>query len=149
MQKNDGFTLIELIVTIAVLSILAGIAIPSYAGYVQRAKDAQVLVELDYILTAVHSANAEGDAISRVEVVSDGQNIIVSSLSEIEGIHYDINKRFSELYGCPIENNSVGIIKTSVPIIDLSDSSFENGAVWYAYDGDTYDTGWHPLNSTK
>ena len=32
MQKNKGFTLIELMVTIAVLAILAGIAAPSFGN---------------------------------------------------------------------------------------------------------------------
>lgn len=35
---NSGFTLIELMVTIAIISILAGIAIAAYNGYVREAK---------------------------------------------------------------------------------------------------------------
>ena len=145
MRKQSGFTLIELITVIAVLAVLAGVALPSYSGYVRRAKDARVLVELDYILTTIHVANAEGDAISTVEVLSDGQCIKVYTVSQSEGIHSDFNKRFSELYGCSIENNSIGIIKMSTSIVDLSDSSVEGGAVWYADDGADHDSGWHPL----
>jgi type IV pilus assembly protein PilE len=37
----QGFTLIELMVTVAVIGILASIAYPSYTGYVERARRAE------------------------------------------------------------------------------------------------------------
>ncbi len=37
MRKPAGFTLVELVITVAVLGILAAIALPSYQSYVKRA----------------------------------------------------------------------------------------------------------------
>jgi type IV pilus assembly protein PilE len=38
MRPNSGFTLIEVMVTVAIVAILAAIAVPSYNEYVQRAR---------------------------------------------------------------------------------------------------------------
>jgi type IV pilus assembly protein PilE len=37
-QRSRGFTLIEVMVTVAIIAILAGVALPSYSAYVQRSK---------------------------------------------------------------------------------------------------------------
>jgi len=41
MQRNAGFTLIEMLITVAVLSILAAIAYPSYQDQVRKSRRAE------------------------------------------------------------------------------------------------------------
>jgi len=43
MKNKSGYTLVELMVTVAILGILAGIAVPQYGDYVRRAKITEAL----------------------------------------------------------------------------------------------------------
>nr|WP_315478276.1 type IV pilin protein [uncultured Rhodoferax sp.] len=45
-QKSLGFTLIELMIVVAIIALLASIALPSYSSYVARSKRAEVRAEI-------------------------------------------------------------------------------------------------------
>ena len=38
MKKNSAFTLIELLIVVAIIGILAGVGIPMYNGYIEECK---------------------------------------------------------------------------------------------------------------
>jgi type IV pilus assembly protein PilE len=48
-----GFTLIELMITVAVIAILAGVALPSYMDYVKRGKVSESFNQLTASATAI------------------------------------------------------------------------------------------------
>ncbi|WP_293548440.1 type II secretion system protein [Phascolarctobacterium sp.] len=52
MRAKKGFTLIELVVVIAILGILAGIAIPRFMDSVETARGAKLLADLRSIESA-------------------------------------------------------------------------------------------------
>lgn len=60
MRKAHGFTLIELMIVVAIIGILAAIAIPQYQTYVAKSQVSRVMYEASSLKSMVESCVLEG-----------------------------------------------------------------------------------------
>ncbi len=60
-RKEQGFTLIELMIVVAIVGILAAIAIPNFVGMQKRAKTTEAKSNLGQIWTLQEAYRAEND----------------------------------------------------------------------------------------
>ncbi|HDG98711.1 MAG TPA: pilin [Desulfobacterales bacterium] len=59
VKKRKGFTLIELMIVVAIIGILAAIAIPAYMDYTVKAKVSEVMHQFDALATALSEYHSD------------------------------------------------------------------------------------------
>jgi len=65
-QKAKGFTLIELMLVVAIVSLLAAIAIPKFAGLILKAKEASVKAKLGTLRSSFRLYYADNEGLNPV-----------------------------------------------------------------------------------
>ena len=62
-RGQHGFTIIELMFAVTIVGALAGLAIPNYLGYLDKARLARCIAEIRYIERAIDSYEAANEAL--------------------------------------------------------------------------------------
>lgn len=68
--NQKGFTLIELMIVVAIIGVLAAIAYPSYQGYIERTNRADMMAEMQQIASRVESNKINYKRYDRVPLSS-------------------------------------------------------------------------------
>ena len=59
MKNKKGFTLVELIVVLAILAVLAGLLVPALTGYIDKAKKSKYMLDAKQCMTAFQAELVE------------------------------------------------------------------------------------------
>ncbi|MEE2729200.1 MAG: pilin [Pseudomonadota bacterium] len=62
-RRIGGFTLIELMIVVAIIGVLAAVAIPQYQNYVMRSQVSRVMSESGALKSAIEHCIAEGKVV--------------------------------------------------------------------------------------
>ena len=108
-SKKNGFTLVELIVVLTILTILAALLIPALTGYIEKAKKDKVIAETRMLHKAVQTITSELYAGSTqwkassgaVTLASSSGNSVSAFFSALAGVNlkdcYDETVKLSEV----------------------------------------------------
>ena len=98
-KKDDGFTLVELIVVLVILAILAAILIPALLGYIDRARTKQDMLNARNCMTAAQAElsylYADSTPTGTKTVLSD-TNDIGNNNSDVEAANSAFAKKVFE-----------------------------------------------------
>lgn len=131
-QMQKGFTLIELMIVVAIIGILAAVALPAYQDYTVRAKVSEVVLAASAGKTPIAEWFQVKGALPTAGslVITDQTTKYVSSVSQADGV---------------ITATAAGDTKITGSTIELTPTDAGNGILNWACSG-TIDAKYRPAS---
>lgn len=90
---NKGFSLVELIVVIAIMAILVGVAVPVYTSYITKAKQASDIQAIDNLEHACKIVGIEYN----INIVFTESSDKTSVTATLDDEHSDVEDAYAQL----------------------------------------------------
>ena len=137
-KDNKGFTLVELIVVIVILAILAAILVPALLGYIDRAKQQQIVLNAKSALTAAQAEMSNQYARGKAPDDVNKQSILETA---------DIPDCTALVIGCKEAYNAS---KVKHDMYTINYVSYTEGGKTIVFDGTSWDaSNSQPTGSTS
>lgn len=129
MQK--GFTLIELMIVVAIIGILAAIAIPSYQNYIKKARFTEVVSSTAPIKLAVEECVTDGTcvsggAISGITAASNGFPSMPTASGNLSSMAVDTNGKITATGAASVDSKKIIL----VPTVAATGAGGSNHVTW-------------------
>lgn len=82
-KNNKGFSLIELIIAIAILIILTGMLAPQFMKYIEKSREAKDVQAMDTVYSSVQAALANEAAYDEMVKLTDGDKLYCGTLDDV------------------------------------------------------------------
>ena len=105
MNAQKGFTLIELMIVVAIIGILAAIAIPQYQNYITKSQVSRVMAETGNYKTAVE------DCVNSGKITGSAAGDCTAA---------DLGLTASNLLGSAVGGDTVEGAKAATPKVDIA-----------------------------
>ena len=118
MRKNNrkGFTIVELVIVIAVIAILAGVLIPTFGGIIEKANISKAQQEASNLYKEVYALDMSDGKLDG----NDGENAV-----DIEGKNFDYSVSDDGVvsFSCEVDEYTVEFDGTDWTVEETEESS--------------------------
>ena len=138
MKNNKGFSLVELIIVIAIMAVLVGVLAPTYLQYVEKSKKSNAVSTVDSVINALEIAaidpEVNGEGWTTLTVVID--NSAAMTVTQAGGTT-KMADAFKEIAGTDVKFKSA---KWGGPVTIIATNG-TNGKISLAYGAESNTTG--------
>jgi len=136
-KKSQGFTLIELMIVVAIIGILSAIAIPAYTGYIAQSKVSSILMNQGYairlIKDEVGKIAAGGQCVNILNQLNLGNKKVVGFNSSNSGDAFVLSGTVPGSViitgltsGCPVSGDVINV--SLIPPVGTLTSHYPGGS---------------------
>ena len=92
-KNNSGFSLVELIIVIAIMAVLIGVLAPQFIKYVERSRESTDLQNIEEIKTAMEAYVADHEGLTadaKIAMPNNGGTLTLTTITTTELADYGI-----------------------------------------------------------